>query len=129
MVVVGVALLAVLGAAVLALVPGGDPAGSSADVDMGLLSLLAVLTAREGVDVAALPRDGDAQGPARSALLTAVGGAPVGSGAPATAALTTWLDAQRPPSAADTVEVTGDGVLLSHRHASDPDGPVTEVSP
>jgi hypothetical protein len=101
----------------------------SADVDMRLLSLLAVLTAREGVDVAAFPRDGGAEGPARGALLTAVGGAPVGSGGPATPALTTWLDAQRPPFAPDSVEVTGDGVLLSHRYASDPDGLVTEVSP
>jgi hypothetical protein len=71
----------------------------SADVDMRLLSLLAVLTAREGVDVAAFPRDDGAEGPARSVLLTAVGGAPVGSGEPATAALTTWLDAQLPPFA------------------------------
>jgi hypothetical protein len=101
----------------------------SADVDMRLLSLLAVLTAREGVDVAAFPRDDGAEGPARSVLLTAVGGAPVGSGEPATAALTTWLDAQLPPFAPESVEVTGDGVRLSHRYASDPDGLVTEVTP
>jgi hypothetical protein len=101
----------------------------SADVDMRLLSLLAVLTAREGVDVAAFPRDDGAEGPARSVLLTDVGGTPVGSGEPATAALTTWLDAQLPPFAPDSVEVTGDGVRLSHRYASDPDGLVTEVTP
>ncbi|WP_100501730.1 hypothetical protein [Geodermatophilus chilensis] len=101
----------------------------SADVDMRLLSLLAVLTAREGVDVASFPRDDGAEGPARSVLLTAVGGAPVGSGQTATAALTTWLDAQLPPFAPDAVEVTADGVLLSHRYVSDPDGLVAEVSP
>src|SRR3712207_8219546 len=37
----------------------------SADVDMRLLSLLAVLTAREGLDVAAFPRDDGGEGPAR----------------------------------------------------------------
>ncbi|SDX81287.1 hypothetical protein SAMN05660209_01337 [Geodermatophilus africanus] len=109
-----------------------DPAAAvlrSADVDARLLSLVAVLTAREGVDVAAFPRPDGTDGPARSVLLTAVGGAPVGTGEPATASLTTWLAAQRPPFAPDPVEVTGDGVLLSYRYASDPDDLVAEVSP
>jgi len=101
----------------------------SADVDMRLLSLLAVLTAREGIGVAAFPRADGAQGPARSVLLSAVGGSPVGAGAPATEPLRTWLEAQLPPFAPDRVEVTDDGVLLSHRYASDPDALVADVSP
>ncbi|TFV63258.1 hypothetical protein E4P41_05210 [Geodermatophilus sp. DF01-2] len=101
----------------------------SADVDMRLLSLLAVLTAREGIGVAAFPRTEGDEGPARSVLLDAVGSAPVGTGEPATAPLRTWLEAQLPPFAPDHVEVTGDGVLLSYRYASDPDALVAEVSP
>src|ERR687894_485619 len=66
----------------------------SADVDMRLLSLLAVLTAREGVDVAAFPRDDGAEGPTRSVLLTAVGRTRVGPGERATEPLRTWLEAQ-----------------------------------
>lgn len=101
----------------------------SADVDMRLMSLLAVLTAREGIGVTAFPRADGAEGPARTVLLTAVGSAPVGAGQPATEPLRTWLTAQRSPFAPDRVEVTGDGVLLSYRYASDPDGLVAEVSP
>ena len=74
------------------------------------------------------PRGG-AEGPTRSVLLAAVGSAPVGAGQPATEPLRTWLEAQLPPFAPDSVEVTGDGVRLSHRYASDPDGLVTEVTP
>lgn len=101
----------------------------SADVDMRLLSLLAVLTAREGIGVAAFPRADGGEGPARSVLLTAVGGAPVGAGQPATEPLRTWLEAQLPPFAPDRVEVTDGGVLVSYRYASDPDALVAEVSP
>lgn len=109
----------------------GDAAAvlRSADVDMRLLSLLAVLTAREGLAVAAFPRAEGAEGPARDVLLTAVGSAPVGSGRPATEPLRTWLEAQLPPFAPDGVEVTGDGVLLSYDYASAPDALVAEVSP
>ncbi|SDO28927.1 hypothetical protein [Geodermatophilus sp. DSM 45219] len=109
----------------------GDAAGvlRSADVDMRLLSLLAVLTAREGLAVAAFPRAEGAEGPARDVLLTAVGSAPVGSDRPATEPLRTWLEAQLPPFAPDRVEVTGDGVLLSYDYASAPDALVAEVSP
>lgn len=101
----------------------------SADVDMRLLSLLAVLTAREGIGVGAFPRTEGAEGPVRSVLLTAVGSTPVGAGRPATEPLQTWLGAQRPPFAPDRVEVTDDGVLLSYDYASDPDALVAEVSP
>jgi hypothetical protein len=101
----------------------------SADVDMRLLSLLAVLTAREGLGVAAFPRAEGAEGPARSVLLDAVGNAPVGDGEAATAELRTWLQAQLPPFAPDRVEVTDDGVLLSYHYASDPDALVAEASP
>ncbi len=101
----------------------------SADVDMRLLSLLAGLTAREGIGVAAFPRADGAEGPARSVLLSAVGGTPVGTGEPATGQLRTWLEAQLRPFAPDRVEVTEEGVLLSHHYASDPDALVAEVSP
>ena len=101
----------------------------SADVDMRLMSLLAVLTAREGLSVAAFPRTDGAEGPARSVLLAAVGSAPVGAGQPATEPLRTWLEAQLPPFAPDSVEVTADGVLMSYRYASEPDALVAEVSP
>ncbi len=101
----------------------------SADVDMRLLSLLAGLTAREGIGVAAFPRADGAEGPARSVLLSAVGGTPVGTGKPATGQLRTWLEAQLRPFAPDRVEVTEEGVLLSHHYASDPDALVAEVSP
>ena len=101
----------------------------SADVDMRLLSLLAVLTAREGLGITAFPRADGAEGPARSVLLAAVGSAPVGTGRPATEPLQIWLEAQLPPFAPDRVEVTADGVLLTYRYASDPDALVAEVSP
>ncbi|CCG04731.1 hypothetical protein [Blastococcus saxobsidens] len=101
----------------------------SADVDMRLLSLLAVLTAREGLGVAAFPRAAGAEGPARTVLLDAVGSAPVGAGEAATAELRTWLEAQLPPFAPDRVEVTEEGVLLSYRYASDPDALVAEAAP
>ena len=101
----------------------------SADVDMRLMSLLAVLTAREGIGVVAFPRAAGAEGPARSVLLATVGDAPVGAGEPATEPLRTWLEAQLPPFAPDRIDVTEDGVLLSYRYASDPDGLVAEVAP
>ncbi|SNS04730.1 hypothetical protein SAMN06893096_101548 [Geodermatophilus pulveris] len=100
----------------------------AADVDMRLLSLLAVLTAQDGIGLGALPRAEGSGGPARSALLTSVGGAPVGAGQPATERLRTWLDAQLPPFAPDRVEVTDDGVRVSHRYASDPDALVADAS-
>jgi hypothetical protein len=101
----------------------------SADVDMRLLSLLAVLTAREGLGVANFPRAEGAEGPARVVLLDAVGTAPIGAGEAATARLLTWLQAQLPPFAPDRVEVTDHGVLLSYRYASAPDALVAEATP
>ena len=52
----------------------------------------------------------------------------MGIGEPATESLRTWLEAQRPPFAPDSVRVTPDGVLLSYRYASEPDALVAEVS-
>lgn len=101
----------------------------SADVDMRLLSLLAVLTAREGLGVAAFPQAEGAEGPARTVLLDAVGSAPVRTGEAATAELRTWLEAQLTPFAPDRVEVTNEGVLLSYRYASDPDALVAQATP
>jgi hypothetical protein len=123
-----------LAAAVLAnpTTRAAEPAAAvlrTADVDMRLLSLLAVLTAREGLGVADFPRAEGAEGPARTVLLDAVGGAPVGAGEAATADLRTWLAAQLPPFAPGRVQVTDDGVLLSYRYASAPDALVAEASP
>ena len=101
----------------------------SGDVDMRLLSLLAALVARQGVQVATFPASQGAEGPARSMLLGAVDGEPLGTGRPGTEALQTWLEAQLPPYAPDRVEVTEDGVLLTYRYASDPDALIAEVSP
>lgn len=100
----------------------------AADVDMRLMSLLAVLTAREGIAVAAFPRAHGAEGPARSVLLDGVGGAPIGTGEVATESLRAFLAAQLPPFAPDRVDITDDGVLLSYRYASDPDALVDGAS-
>ncbi len=101
----------------------------SADVDMRLLSLLAVLTAREGLGMAAFPRDEGAEGPARRVLIDSVGNAPVGAGEAATDELLTWLEAQLPPYAPDRIEATDDSVLLSYRYAPDPDALVSDAFP
>jgi hypothetical protein len=101
----------------------------SADVDMRLLSLLAVITAREGLGVAAFPRTEGAGGPVRTVLIDAVGSAPVGAGEAATAGLRAWLDAQLPPFAPDRLEVADEGVVLSYRYVSDPDTLVAEATP
>jgi len=106
----------------------------AAAVDARLLTLLAGLTARSGIGVRAFPaapgelaatNDGPV---ARTALVTSLGGEPVTPGSAATDRLLAWLNAQRPPFAPDTVRVTGDGVLVGFRYASDPDALVTAAT-
>jgi hypothetical protein len=113
----------------------GPPAASilgSAQVDQRLLSLLAALGAQYGVGVQDFPlAEGEPdEGPlARRVLVDALGGAPLPPGAAATERLVAWLDAQLPPFAPDSVEVTDGGVLISFRYVSAPDALVTSTAP
>ncbi|MEX5721595.1 hypothetical protein [Geodermatophilus maliterrae] len=104
---------------------------SRAAVDQRLLSLLAGLAARDGVGIASLPvlpgEEGSAA-PARRAVLSALGGAPVPGDPAATDRLVAWLEAQLPPFASDEVQVTDDGVLVAFRYVSDPDAVVTAAT-
>jgi hypothetical protein len=101
-------------------------------VDQRLLSVLAALTARSGIGIAAfpVPRAAPDDGlPARRALLNSAGGEELRPGAAATDGLVTWLDAQRDPFAPDSVDVTDRGVLIGYRYVSDPDALVTRSVP
>jgi hypothetical protein len=62
-------------------------------------------------------------------MVDAVGGSPLPPGAVATERLVAWLDAQLPPFAPDSVEVTDGGVLISFRYVSAPDALVTSTAP
>ncbi len=117
--------------------PTTGTAGTTADVlsraavDQRLLSLLAGLAARDGVGIAsfpALPGEEGAAVPARRALLSALGGAPVPGDPAATDRLVAWLEAQLPPFAPDEVQVTDDGVLVAFHYVSDPDAVVTAAT-
>ena len=126
-----------LAAAVLAN-PGTGAEGDAAevlrtaDLDARLLSLLSVLVAQFDVRVAdfpaapAEPADGP---PARRVLLDRSGPDRLTPGSPAADRLTTFLAAQLPPFAPDTVEVTADGLLIGFRYASAPDAMVTSRTP
>jgi hypothetical protein len=99
-----------------------------AHVDARLLSLLAVLVSRHEVGVAAFPTlDGEpADGPpARRVLLDRADGEALAPGSAAADLLTTFLEAQRPPFAPDTVEQTTDGVLVGFDYVSAPDAVVS----
>jgi hypothetical protein len=122
-----------LAAAVLAN-PVAGATGRSADVlrngdiDARLLGLLAGLVARMDVHVADLPpapgqpSDGTA---ARRVLVDQAAGEPLTPGAAATQELVAFLEAQRPPFAADVVEQTDDGVLVGFDYVSAPDAVVS----
>ncbi|MGY1796935.1 hypothetical protein [Blastococcus sp. SYSU D00868] len=102
------------------------------DVDPRLLSLVAALTAQEGVGLwsfPAAPGEEAGSAPARRVVVDAVGGRPVPADGAATERLVAWLDAQRPPFAPDSVEVTGDGVLIGFRYAPGPDAVVGTAAP
>jgi hypothetical protein len=103
----------------------------TAAVDPRLLGVLAALTARSGIGIAALPAAADepADVPlARSALLDEVGGSPVTAGSPDVPALVTFLRAQLAPYAPNEVTVTPAGVLVGYRYLSGPDAAVTAAS-
>jgi len=102
-----------------------------AAVDQRLLSLLAAVTASDGVGIAAFPSLSGEEGTAllaRRVLVDAVGGVPVPGDPAATDRLLTWLAAQVPPFAPDDVEVTDAGVLVSFRYVSAPDALVTRAT-
>lgn len=104
----------------------------SAAVDQRLLSVLAALTARSGIGIAAFPAPPAAPDdglPARRALLDSAGGEELRPAGAATDGLVTWLEAQRGPFAPDSVEVTDRGVLIGYRYVSDPDALVTRSAP
>ena len=103
----------------------------TAAVDPRLLGVLAALTARSGIGIAAMPaaQDEPADVPlARSALIDEVGGSPVTAGSPGVDALVAFLRAQLPPYAPDQVTVTPTGVLVRFRYLAAPDAAVTAAS-
>jgi hypothetical protein len=104
----------------------------AADVDARLLALVAALTAQDGVglyDFPVLPGEEPGGAPARRVVVDAVGGRPVPADGAATQRLVAWLDAQLAPFAPDTVEVTGDGVLIGFDYVPGPDAVVSAATP
>ena len=103
----------------------------AATVDERLLTVLAALGAQFGVSVHDLP-PAPGQPPGgltRYALVDRLGGEPVTPGASTTARLTNWLGAQLPPFRPDSVQVTGDGVLIGFQYVSAPDELVSRAAP
>ena len=126
-----------LAAAVLAN-PVAGAAGRAADrlrtgnVDARLLGLLAGLVTRMDVHVADLPPapgEPDDGPPARRLLVDEAGGKRLEPGAAATEELVTFLEAQRPPFAPDTVVPTEDGVLVAFDYVSAHDDAVADAAP
>jgi hypothetical protein len=114
--------------------PVADVTGRAADalrtgdVDARLLGLLAGLVSRMDVHVADLPpAPGEPadRPPARRVLVDEAGGERLTPGAAATDELVAYLEAQRPPFAADTVEQTQEGLLVGFDYVSNPDAAVT----
>jgi hypothetical protein len=126
-----------LAAAVLAN-PVAGASGRAADrlrtgnVDARLLGLLAGLVTRMDVHVADLPPapgEPDDGPPARRLLVDEAGGKRLEPGAAATEELVTFLEAQRPPFAPDTVVPTEDGVLVMFDYVSAHDDAVADAAP
>ena len=105
---------------------------AAADVDARLLALVAALTAQDGLGVGAFPvPPGEEAGtaPARRVVVDALGGRPVPADGAATQRLVAWLEAQLAPFAPDTVEVTGDGVLIGFDYVPGPEAVVSAATP
>jgi hypothetical protein len=125
-----------LAAAVLAN-PVAGVTGPAADVlrdgriDARLLGVLAALVSRMDVHVADLPpapaEPADAP-PARWLLVDRARGERLAPGAPATDEVVAFLEAQRPPFAPDTVEVTDEGLLVGFHYVSAPDAVVSAAT-
>ncbi len=95
----------------------------SGDVDPRLLTLLAGIAAQYGVGISALPAvPGEVGTPVRRAIVDSVAGTPLREDPGLVALVTTWLSAQLPPYAPASVTPLEDGLLISYRYASDPDG-------
>jgi hypothetical protein len=111
---------------------GSQAAGvlASAEVDPRLLALLAGIGVQLHAELAALPTVAGEERTGtlvRHAALLGGSGAPLRPGAPETERLLAWLDAQWPPFAPDTVEVTNGDVRIGYRYVSAPDALVTEA--
>jgi hypothetical protein len=111
---------------------GGQAAGvlASAEVDPRLLALLAGIGVQLDVELAALSTVAGEERTGtlvRHAALLGGSGAPLRPGAPETERLLAWLDAQWPPFAPDTVEVSNGDVRIGYRYVSAPDALVTEA--
>ncbi|MGY1769737.1 hypothetical protein [Blastococcus sp. SYSU D00813] len=105
---------------------------AAGDVDARLLTVIAALTAQDGVgvwDFPAPPGEEPGAAPARRVVVDAVGGRPVPADGSATQRLVAWLEAQLAPFAPDTVEVTGDGVLVGFAYVPGPDAVVAAATP
>lgn len=103
----------------------------SADVDARLLGLVAVLVARLDAGITDLPRapGQPEQGtPTRSALIGSIGGEEIVPGSEAADRARAFVEAQQPPFAADTVELTEDGLLVGFDYSSSPDADVTAAT-
>ena len=101
-------------------------------VDQRLLSLLAALGAQFGVGLADFPTaPGEPQGGAlaRRALVDRLGDDALLPDSPTTERLVAWLEAQLPPFAPDSFEVTDNGILIDFRYVSAPDALVTRSTP
>jgi hypothetical protein len=123
--------------------PSTGATGRAAEVlerghlDARLLGLVAALATRLEAGVADLPpAPGEPEGQelpdaplVRTVLVDRVGGSPVPADRAATERLVTFLDAQLPPYAPSTVEVTEEGVRIAFRYASAPDALVTAQTP
>ena len=113
-------------------VDGSQAAGvlASAEVDPRMLALLAGIGVQLEVELAALPTVAGEERTGtlvRHAALLGGSGAPLRPGEPKTERLLAWLDAQWPPFAPDTVEVSNGGVRIGYRYVSAPDALVTEA--
>ena len=126
-----VASRARLGAAVLANPTTVAPAPAAellraGRVDPRLLTLLAGMTARFGLQLDALPTaPGEDDGTlVRQAVIAGVDGRPFTDAAD-TADLRTWLSVQEIPLAPRTVRPVDGGLLIGYGYVTDPDGVVT----
>ena len=61
--------------------------------------------------------------------MDALGGSPLPGDGAATQRLVAWLDAQLPPFAPESVEVTGEGVLIAFDYVPGPDAVVSARTP
>ena len=121
-----------LGAALLANPMTAAPAAAAqrlrdGQVDPRLLTLLAGMAARFGIQLADLPATaGEETGsPARAAVVAAVDGAPVAEGSEQLTELRDYLAAQLDVFSPDEVQLVEGGLLLRFRYMTDPDGAVT----